>query len=116
MSLASSGERFDVLGDGVAVAARHAEVGEHDLRALAVDGVDGQIAVADGDDLDAFALKRQRDDPLHGDAVVSEQELWHHGNRSLTAHPSRVKRSHVERASRQAARCACQPDISSQPG
>src|SRR6185436_3355727 len=95
------------------VAAGHAEVGQHDLWPLAVDGVDGQIAVTDGDDLDPFTLKRQRDDPLHGDAVVSEQELWHHGTRSLPAHPPWVKRSHLEREAGPPA--PLQPVISSQP-
>ena len=66
------GRLLHVLGDVVAVSARHADVGEHDIGRHGVEPRDRLIAVAHSDDLDVFARERQLDDTLNRKAVVSQ--------------------------------------------
>ena len=62
----------------VAVAARHADIGEHDIGRIGVQTGDGLIAVADGNHLDILVGECQFDDALNRDAVVGEQKLMGH--------------------------------------
>ena len=75
---ASRGELLDVRGDFVAVAARHPDVGQHDVGRIGVEARDRLVAVADGDDLDVLVGERQLDDALDRDAVVGEQKRMRH--------------------------------------
>ncbi len=69
---------LDEGGDLVAVALRHADVGQDDVGALGADPLDGLAAVADHDDLDVLVGKGELDDTLDRDAVVGQQKLVGH--------------------------------------
>ena len=62
----------------VAVAFRHADVGQHDVRTIRLDALDRLLPVADGHDLDVLVGERQLDHSLNGDAVVGQQQLGMH--------------------------------------
>ncbi len=69
---------LDERGYLVAVAARHPDVGEHDVRRLGRNPVDRLLAVAHRRHADVLVGEGQLDDPLNRDAVVCEQESVRH--------------------------------------
>ena len=69
---------FDVRGHLVAIAARHADVGEDDVGRIGVQTGDSLIAVAHGDHLDILVGEGQLDDSLNRNAVVGKQKLMGH--------------------------------------
>jgi len=74
------GIAFDERRDVVAVALRHADVGEHDVRALALHAIDGVLPAAHRHDLHVFIRERELDHTLNGDAVVGQQERVRHAS------------------------------------
>jgi hypothetical protein len=69
---------LDVLRHVVAVLARHADVGEHNVGWRRHELGDGLIAVADGDDGHVLVGKRQLDDALNRGAVVGQEQGVRH--------------------------------------
>ena len=75
---ARRGIALDERGDLVAVTFRHPDVGKDDVGTVALDVLDGVLAISDGDDLHVFVRERQLDDALDRDAVIRQQELVRH--------------------------------------
>ena len=72
--------RFDVLADLIAVLLRHDDVGEDDVGSHLSELLQGFGPVVDRCDLVIPVGKRQLDDLLDGDTVVSEKYLFRHGS------------------------------------
>ena len=77
--------------DLVAVLARHADVGQHDVGLVPRDRFDGAGAVADRHDVDVLVRERQLDHALDRGAVVGQQQRVGHVRGSLPAGPATVK-------------------------
>ena len=69
---------FDVIGHLVAVLAGHTDIGQDNIGRRGLEMGNRLVAVADGDDLDVLVGKRQFDDALDGDAVVSQKKGVRH--------------------------------------
>jgi hypothetical protein len=69
---------LDVLRDLVAVLARHADVGQHDVGRRLVQPRDRLVAVADRYDLYVLVGERELDYALDRDAVVGQQQGMRH--------------------------------------
>jgi len=65
---------LDERGDRVAIALRHADIGQHNVGRLAFDPLDRLTSVGDGDDPDTGVSKRELDDATNGQAVVRQQQ------------------------------------------
>jgi hypothetical protein len=72
------GVPLDERGHLIAIAFGHPDVGEDDVRAVALYAIDRVLPVAHRDDLHVLVRERQLDDPLDGDAVVCQQEFVRH--------------------------------------
>ena len=67
-----------LLADLVAVLLRHDDVAQHDVRADLGQLLEGEPAVAHGDDVEVLVREGELDDLLDRDAVVREQDLLAH--------------------------------------
>ena len=61
---------FHIRGDFVAVAFRHVDVGQDNIRWIGIEAVNCQLPVSDRRHFNVFVGKRQLDDTLNRDTVV----------------------------------------------
>ena len=68
---------LQIPGKLIAVPARYADVGEHDIRRGRIDAPDCLVAVGNRHDVDIMIGKDQLDHALDRDALVGEQKSMH---------------------------------------